>query len=272
MINFDNQIVLITGAGRGLGAAYAKLIATRGGTVIVHDAGVNRDGTGGDPEPAKSVAATIVAAGGMAFAATQNLADKAGCEALVEAAIAEHGRIDALIHSAGLVRYNGIAATPDAEWMAQRNVNIDAAFYLCRAVWPHMVAQQYGRIVLTVSGYGLIAYDDSDVTAYGVGKGAQFGLMNGLAGEGGSHNIKANAISPIAATRIFRAPVAEGELTAESVAPGVALLASNQCPFNGKVLQAAGGKFALAELNSIQLADFAADATPEALLQAISEE
>src|SRR5690625_4739894 len=85
-----------------------------------------------------------------------------------------------------------------------RSVNIDAPFWLTRAAWPVMKRQKYGRIVLTVSGHGLKTFDDSDVTAYGIGKGAQFGLMNGLASEGKKHGILVNAISPVAATRIFR--------------------------------------------------------------------
>lgn len=122
-------------------------------------------------------------------------------------------------------------------------VNVEAAWWLARAAWPTMVAAHYGRIVLTVSGYGLRAYDGSDVTAYGVGKAAQFGLMNGLAGEGAELGIKVNAIEPIAATRIFRRSASPGELTADSVAPAAVALAARECPVTGVVVNAADGAY-----------------------------
>ncbi len=249
-IEFDGQVVLVTGAGRGLGAAYAQQFAARGATVAVHDGGVNRDGSGGDPEPANAVASAIMAAGGTALAITSNLAEQKACEAAVAQTIARFGRLDVLVHSAGLVAYKGIETTTDEEWQRQLSVNIEAPFWLCRAAWPTMRRQGYGRIVLTVSGYGLSAYDGSDVTAYGVGKAAQFGLMNGLAGEGQAHNIFVNAISPVAATRLFRAAVAEDELLPESVAPAVIVLGSAECPLTGKVVRAAGGKFAVGSFQS----------------------
>ncbi|MEM7032310.1 MAG: SDR family NAD(P)-dependent oxidoreductase [Chloroflexota bacterium] len=267
IIKFDDQVVLVTGAGRGLGAAYASLFATRGATVIVHDAGVNRDGTGSNDEPAHSVVAEIEKIGGIGWAQTQNLADPEACQSLIQNVHRKFGRLDVLVHSAGLVRYNGIVETSGEEWTRLAKINIEAPFWLCRAVWPMMKHQQYGRIVLTVSGYGLKHFEGSDVTAYGVGKAAQFGLMNGLAGEGIPHNIRVNAISPVAATRIFRRDTEPNELTPESVAPGVILLGSEQCPWTGKVLQAAGGEFSLAEFNTIHELNLDSDATPEQILQ-----
>lgn len=268
-IRFDNQVVLVTGAGRGLGAAHAKLFAKRGASVIVHDAGVSRDGCGGDQGPALSVAEQIRANGDSAFVETQNLSDRFACDALIENVVTKHGRLDVLVHSAGLVAYKGIEDTTDEEWDRLLRINIEAPFWLCRAVWPIMKRQQYGRIVLTVSGYGLKTIDGSDVTAYGVGKGAQFGLMNGLAGEGLQYGILANAISPVAATRIFRAKVAPDELLPESVAPGVVLLGSQKCPGTGMVLHAAGGKFAVRTLSMIKEFELGQDSTPEQVLQAI---
>ncbi|MEM7112756.1 MAG: SDR family NAD(P)-dependent oxidoreductase [Chloroflexota bacterium] len=268
-IRFDGQVVIVTGAGRGLGAAYAKLLAARGASVVVHDAGVNRDGTGGDTAPALAVAAEIEAAGGTTVAATSNLAQKEACEALVETAVSQFGRLDVLIHSAGLVAYEGIETTSDSEWEHMLDINIQAPFWLCRAAWPLMREQKYGRIVLTVSGYGLQAFDGSDVTAYGIGKAAQFGLMNGLAGEGSAHDILVNAISPVAATRIYRSNIGREALPPESVATAVALLASRQCPWNGKVLQAAGGRFALAEFDTIKEVTLEIVPEPEALLAAL---
>lgn len=269
-IRFDDQVVLITGAGRGLGAAYAQLFAQRGATVVVHDAGVQPDGTGDDPDVAQVVATAIRAAGGTAFVETHNLSDQHMCQALIDAVVARCGRLDVFVHSAGLVVYKGIAHTTDAEWERLLRINIEAPFWLCRAVWPIMQRQQYGRIILTVSGYGLRAYDDSDVTAYGVGKAAQFGLMNGLAGEGRSQGILVNAIAPVAATRIFRRQVAPDELRPEYVAPGVVFLGSQKCTWTGKVLQAAGGRFALSTLDPTEVHDLGQQATPEHIMQAFT--
>lgn len=268
-IRFDNQVVLVTGAGRGLGAAYAKLFAKRGAQVVVHDAGVNRDGTGHDPAPALSVAEEIRKNGGSALVETQNLSNRAACVFLIENILAKCGQIDVLVHSAGLVAYRGVEETTETQWQSLLHINVEAPFWLSQAVWPIMKRQQYGRIVLTVSGYGLKSFENSDVTAYGVGKAAQFGLMNGLAGEGKPFGILVNAISPVAATRIFRRPVAENELSPESVAPGVILLGARACPFTGKVLQAAGGRFSIAEFNPVMEFELGRVSTPEQVWQAI---
>jgi NAD(P)-dependent dehydrogenase (short-subunit alcohol dehydrogenase family) len=269
VIRFDHQVVLVTGAGRGLGAAYAQLFAERGACVMVHDAGVNLDGTGSDPGPAFSVAKLIESRGGTAMVDTRNLSDHAACQALIDNVMTQCGRLDVLVHSAGLVAYKGIEETTDEEWDRLLRINIEAPFWLSRAVWPIMKRQKYGRIVLTVSGYGLKTFDNSDVTAYGVGKAAQFGLMNGLAGEGKQHGILVNAISPVAATRIFRRTVAPNELLPEYVAPGVALLGSRECPWTGKVLRAAGGTFAIGEFNTIREWELGQNPTLEQILQAI---
>ena len=269
LIRFENQVVLITGAGRGLGAAYAELFAERGAIVIVHDAGVNRDGTGGDSTPALTVANAIKAKGGIAFVETQNLSSKEACQSLIENVLKKCKRLDVFVHSAGLVVYKGIEVTTDEEWEKLLAINIQAPFWLSRAVWPIMKRQKYGRIILTVSGYGLKTFDDSDVTAYGTGKGAQFGLMNGLAGEGKQYGILVNAISPVAATRIFRRAVEPNELSPRSVAPGVAMLGSRVCPFTGKVLSAAGGRFTVGEFSSTKEYDLGEHPTPEQILSVL---
>jgi len=244
MIDFADQVVVVTGAGRGLGASYARLLARLGATVVVHDGGVERDGTGGDPTVAESVEASIREEGGRAEAETQDLASREACEELVSAVLSRHGRVDALVHSAGIVRYAAIDATPEDEWTRMLDVNVSAAWWLCRAVWPAMKERSYGRIVLTTSGFALRPIPGADVTAYSVGKAAQVGLMNGLAAEGEEHGILVNCVSPVAATRIFRREVQAGELTPEAVAPGVAMLASSACRWSGQVLVAQDGQFA----------------------------
>jgi NAD(P)-dependent dehydrogenase (short-subunit alcohol dehydrogenase family) len=271
MIRLDGHVVLVTGAGRGLGAAHARALAARGATVVVHDAGVEPDGSGGDDGPATGVAAEITAAGGDATAETQNLATREGCEALVTTVLDRHGKVDALVHSAGLVRYGGIAATSAADWTAMLAVNVEAPWWLCRAVWPGMVERSYGRIVLTVSGYGLRAFPGSDVTAYGVGKAAQLGLVNGLAGEGAGTGIRVNAISPVAATRIFRRTTQPGELSPDDVAPGVVALTAPGCRCTGVVLGASGGEWTVTSPPRRRAVRPAAN-TPEAVLALLPDD
>lgn len=270
-LNFNQQVVLITGAGRGLGAAYARLFAERGASVVVHDAGVDRSGQGHDASVAQGVAATIIAKGGRAVVATQDLSSQGGCEALIDQTLTECGRLDSLVHSAGLVFYKGVEDTTPQEWQTLRRVNIDAPFWLCRAAWSTMRQHSYGRIVLTLSDYGLQTYEGSDVTAYGVGKAAQFGLMNMLAGEGAAHGVFVNAICPVAATRIFRRKVAPDELLPEAVAPGVLFLASRTCQLTGKVLHARNGRFALGQYQVLTEENLAADLTPEAVGRAFQK-
>ena len=266
MIRLDGDVVLVTGVGRGLGRAYARLLADRGAVVAVHDAGVDRDGSGGDPGPAQAVRHELERGGARASVHLHNLDTRAGCDGLIEEVLAEHGRIDALVHNAGIVRYDRIAETSVETWQRILAINIEAAWWLCRAVWPGMRDRRYGRIVLTTSGYGLRVVPGNDVTAYSVSKAAQFGLMNALAGEGHDHGVRVNAIAPIAATRIFRRDVAAGQLSPESVAAGVVLLASRDCPVNGTVLAGAGGRWSLQRLSSHGEHDLGGDATVEDVL------
>lgn len=268
-VDFTGRVVLVTGAGRGLGEAYARLIARLGGVVVVHDGGVERDGTGGEAGPANAVANSIRDAGGQARAETVNLNTREACEGLIERTVQQFGRLDALIHNAGIVRYGPITSTTPQEWEAMRLVSVDAPFWLCRVAWPYLLRQDYGRIVLTASGYGLEAWDGSDVTAYGVGKAAQFGLMNGLAGEAAGTGISVNVISPMAGTRIFRDQSRAAALPPENVAAAVALLASEACPWNGQVLSAAGGRYRLGQFTHTQEVNLPGTPSPDTLLAAL---
>jgi NAD(P)-dependent dehydrogenase (short-subunit alcohol dehydrogenase family) len=244
-IRFDRQVIVVTGAGRGLGAAYARLIAARGGRVVVHDAGVAQDGSGFDPSVADSVVAEIAAAGGTAAACHENLEQADACRRIVEFAVDRFGRVDALIHNAGLVVFASLEETSPAVWDRMVAIGVNAPFHLARAAIPHMRRQGYGRIVLTTSGRAMRVEDCvPGLIAYSATKMASVGLMVGLAAELGDTGIRVNAISPVAATRVLRrsAPA----LLPELVAPGVAFLASSACNVSGVVLQAAGGRFSAA--------------------------
>jgi NAD(P)-dependent dehydrogenase (short-subunit alcohol dehydrogenase family) len=268
MIRFDGQVVLVTGAGRGLGRAYATLFASRGARVIVHDAGVSADGTGADPEVADAVVREIRESGGAAVAAYEDLASRSACLSVIEGALERLGRLDVLVNNAGLVQFAPLEQTDEATWERLLKVNIEAPLWLCRAAFPLMRRQGGGCIVLTVSGHGLYDTGATDVATYSVTKAAQFGLMNALAAEGASAGIRVNAISPVAATRIYRATVPAGAMTPEHVAPGVAFLASSACELSGIVLRAANGVFSTGRYLVTDGVDFGHEpTTPEAIAE-----
>jgi NAD(P)-dependent dehydrogenase (short-subunit alcohol dehydrogenase family) len=256
VIRFDERIALVTGAGRGLGAAYARALAARGATVIVHDAGVDPYGSGGDPTVADRVVAEIATAGGAAVASYENLEDGDAGARVVEQALERFGRLDIVVQNAGLVVWEELEAA-DRSWDRMRRVSIDAPFQITRAAVPAMKDQGYGRFVFTTSGRAM-AVDRTrpGLAAYAVGKMAHFALMLVTAAEGEAHGIQANAIAPAAATRVLVREVAPGELEPEQVVPGVLFLASEECMFSGKVLEAAGGEFDVARWVSSDEVDF----------------
>jgi NAD(P)-dependent dehydrogenase (short-subunit alcohol dehydrogenase family) len=213
--------------------------------VVVHDAGVAQDGSGFDPSVADIVVSEIMAAGGTAAATCENLTDADACGRLVEFAVARFGRLDALVHNAGLVVFASLEQTSTELWDRMLAIGVDAPFHLARAAVPYMRRQGYGRIVLTTSGRAMGAENCvPGLIAYSAAKLAQAGLMVGLAAELLGTNIHVNAISPVAATRVLRRSAPE--LAPELVAPGVVFLASSACAFSGAVLHAAGGRFSAA--------------------------
>jgi NAD(P)-dependent dehydrogenase (short-subunit alcohol dehydrogenase family) len=250
-IRFDDQVVLVTGAGRGLGAAYARAFAARGANVVVHDAGVEPDGSGGDPSLAEAVAGEIGGA-----VCVENLETEDGCRRTVELAIERFGRLDAVIQNAGLNIWEELEDA-HRSWERMRRVNVDAPFHITRAAFPVMKRQGYGRFVFTTSGRAMaVERTRPGLSAYVVGKLAHFGLMIVTAAEGEPHGIIANAVAPAAATRMLVRSVEPGELEPEQVAPGVVFLASSACTFTGKVLEAAGGEFDVARWTSSGEVDF----------------
>jgi NAD(P)-dependent dehydrogenase (short-subunit alcohol dehydrogenase family) len=256
VIRFDGRVALVTGAGRGLGRAYAKAFAHRGAAAVVHDAGVERGGEGGDPSVADAVVDEIRAAGGTAVPAYENLSSEEGCVAVVERTVDELGRLDIVVNNAGLVIYEEIDDA-NRSWEVMRNVQIDAPFHVSRSAFPIMKRQQYGRLVFTTSGIAMSADDTRPgLAAYCAGKMAQFGLMVVFAAEGREHGILANAISPVAATRVYTRHAEPGELEPEQVAPGVLFLAAEESNASGVVLSAAGGRFSRRSWAGSDVVDF----------------
>ena len=247
MIRLDDQIALITGSGRGLGKAYAQLLAEKGAKVVIHDAGVSQDGTGFNPHVAENTAREITETGGTAFACTEILNSRKNCRRLVAKTIEQFNSLDILIHNAGWVAYQSIEElTPD---FLQRaiNVNLKAPTWLAQAVWPTMKKQSYGRIVLTTSDRAIYRqYALEGLAPYAMTKMAQIGLMNVLSVEGESHNIGVNAICPVAKTRMWNVYDEPENLKPSQVAPGLLYLASPECTDSGFVLRASNGQFTAA--------------------------
>jgi NAD(P)-dependent dehydrogenase (short-subunit alcohol dehydrogenase family) len=240
---FDGRVAVVTGAGRGIGRAYARLLAARGARVVVNDLGASTGGSGADAAPAAEAVDEIVAAGGEAVGDTNDVSDPAGAQALVHAAVEQFGRIDVLVNNAGIIRWAGMPEV-DADNLAKHlAVHVGGSFNTVRAAWPHLVDRGYGRIVNTTSA-GLFGLPNN--TSYAAAKGAVVGLTRSLATAGAAHGITANCIAPGAMTRMAgRAGEDAGpEMSPDLVAPMVALLAHEACPVSGEIYAAGFGRFA----------------------------
>jgi NAD(P)-dependent dehydrogenase (short-subunit alcohol dehydrogenase family) len=239
-VRFDGRVAVVTGAGRGIGRAYALLLASRGASVVVNDLGASVKGEGSDEDAAASVVAEIVGAGGTAIADAHDVATVEGGSAVIEAAVAAFGRVDALINNAGIVRWAGMPEVDADNLAAHLAVHVGGSFNTTRAAWPHMVSQSYGRIVMTTSS-GVFGLPNN--TSYAAAKGAVIGMMRSLALAGAEDGIKVNAIAPAAATRMG-GDTSAAEMSPDLVAPMAAYLAHEDCPVSGEIYAAGAGRFA----------------------------
>ncbi len=174
---FEGRVAVVTGAGRGIGRAHALLLAERGARVVVNDLGGSMDGVGADAEPASTVAAEIVAAGGVAIADSSDVASAAGAQSLVDAAIERFGRLDVLVNNAGIIRWAGLPEADEDNLASHLAVHVMGSFNTTRAAWPQMVEQGYGRIVMTTSS-GMFGLPNN--LAYATAKAGVIGLTRSL--------------------------------------------------------------------------------------------
>ena len=262
-MRFDDQVAVITGAGGGLGKQYALLLASRGARVVVNDIGGSVTGAGSDADAASAVVAEIRDNGGEAIADINSVTSPEGGQAIIDAALNAWGRVDVVINNAGIVR-----DAPFEDITADRlepllDVHLRGAFHVTRPAWKVMREQHYGRILNTCSAAGLLGAER--MTNYGAAKTGLVGLTRVLAAEGAAHNIKVNAVAPIAYTRMLAHSVDTAprqddaaakavlddlvgqylrKLDPALVAPVVAFLTHQDCPVSGEIYTVGAGHVA----------------------------
>jgi NAD(P)-dependent dehydrogenase (short-subunit alcohol dehydrogenase family) len=249
-LRLDGKVIVVTGAGRGIGRSHAKLLAERGAHVVVNDLGAERDGSVGTATPAQDTVAELNGHGLKAIADTNDVSDPAGAQALIAAALDANGRVDGVVNNAGIfspMRTLEETTLQDFEkcWL----VNLGGTYNVCKAAWPHFRAQGAGRIVNTTSLAGI--YGAATNLDYSAAKGAVLAFSLALAEEGREHGIGVNVIAPGGLTRMMDGsmieemrPIMEVCLRPELVSPVVVWLMHDSTTVTAGVWEAVGGRVA----------------------------
>ncbi|MFZ6843837.1 SDR family NAD(P)-dependent oxidoreductase [Undibacterium sp. RuTC16W] len=271
-IDFKGRVAIVTGAGGGLGREHALALAKRGAKVVVNDLGGARDGSGGSSAAAMAVVEEIIQAGGEAIANGASVTDFVAVQAMVKQAMDTWGRVDILINNAGILRDKSFAKMELDDFKMVVDVHLMGAVNCCKAVWPIMTEQKYGRIVMTTSSSGL--YGNFGQSNYGAAKLALVGLMQTLSLEGAKNDIRVNSLAPTAATRMTESLFPEAMLQAlqpSDVVPAMLVLAAESAPTR-TILCAGAGSFEAAHITLTQGAWIGrGDDAPERLAAQLAE-
>jgi 3-hydroxyacyl-CoA dehydrogenase/3a,7a,12a-trihydroxy-5b-cholest-24-enoyl-CoA hydratase len=252
--DFAGRVVVVTGAGRGLGKCHAEAFAARGAKVLVNDPGGSVKGEGKDASAAQSVVQAIRAAGGDATANTDSVEQG---HRIIECALDHYGRVDVVVNNAGILRDAAFHKMTHEDWDQVIQVHLSGAFRVTHAAWPHMRTQCYGRVVMTASGAGL--YGNFGQANYGAAKLGLLGFAQALAIEGAGRNIRVNTIAPVAASRLTSAampPDLAAALKPEFVTPLVLYLTSEGCEVAGQLFEVGGGCIARLRWERSRIANF----------------
>ncbi|MFW2436597.1 MAG: SDR family oxidoreductase [Parvibaculales bacterium] len=247
-LDFTDKVVIVTGAGGGLGKSHALDFARRGAKVVVNDLGGSVDGSAGTSEAAQGVVDEILAAGGTAIANGSSVTDDAGVANMISQTMDAFGRIDVLVNNAGVLRDKSFAKMEIDDFTFVVDVHLFGTLKPTKAVWPIMKEQGYGRIMVTSSSSGL--YGNFGQANYGAAKMGVVGFINTLKLEGQKDNIHINALAPVAWTRMtsnLMPPEMEEMLKPEQVTPAVVFMCSENAP-TGKIICAGAGAFASAHI------------------------
>jgi len=245
-ISLEGKVAVVTGAGRGLGRAYVELLAERGARVVVNDLGTSVSGFGKDSTIAEQVTGLIRSRGGEAIADDSDVSTPEGGRDLIATTIDHFGRIDLLVNNAGICGSQLFEDATLDDFDLYWRVHLGGPVNTVKAAWPYMVAQRYGKIILTTSVSGLFGLRGQ--ATYAAAKCSVVGLMRILAIEGAEHGILVNTVSPVAYTRMHpaagsRTPEAEGRRTmpVEAVAPAIVWLASDGCSETNRIYNVTAG-------------------------------
>ncbi|HYB35239.1 MAG TPA: SDR family NAD(P)-dependent oxidoreductase [Mycobacterium sp.] len=252
MIDFSGQVVIVTGAGRGLGRLYALEFARRGASVVVNDLGGSMHGEGADPTVADEVVDQVQRAGGTAVASHDSVDRPEGGEAIVHTAVDRFGRLDAVVSNAGIFNSISFEVLSQDDWRRMLSVHLDGGFYLSQPAYRVMKAAGYGRFVFISSSGGM--FGQPLEAHYAAAKAGLVGLANVIAIEGAQHGILANTILPFGFSRMVTETVRDPKALEETgflkaiqpelVVPIVVFLASRACEFTHHNYSACAGRFA----------------------------